>query len=199
MNKTSRLLILILALATCLTAAAQVRLGVRGGLTVDKLRFDGNIIDSDNRLGYTAGLVFDISIPVVGLGVEASAMYTHRNNRLTDDSHIYKRHYIDIPLYARYRLPITGVSRYFAPVIFTGPDISILFDEDKPNDNFSSHRTYLSWDVGGGVDLFNHLRLTATYGIGMSKAMKYINHEYEEKNQVYGKDKHWTLSAAWLF
>ena len=34
------------------------------------------------------------------------AMYTHRNNRLTDDHRIYKRHYFEIPVYARYRLAI---------------------------------------------------------------------------------------------
>lgn len=198
MNKRSLLLILLLVMVASMPAAAQLRLGVRGGLTVNKLHFDRDIIDSSNRLGYSVGLVLDAGIPVVGIGIEASAMYTHRNNRLSDHDRIYKRHYLDIPLYARYRLTIPGAAHYVAPVIFTGPDFSILFDEDKPGDNVTGRRTYMSWDVGGGVDLFNHLRLTVTYGIGMSKALKVVNREYNG-DIVNGKDKHWTLSAAWLF
>ena len=53
-------------------------------------------------------------------------------------------------------------------------------------------------DVGAGADLFNHLRITASYGLGISRAMSYIDKEYNG-DKVYGKDRHWTLSAAWLF
>ena len=48
------------------------------------------------------------------------------------------------------------------------------------------------------MDLFNHLRLSATYGIGISKAMEYINSEYNG-DKVHGKDRYWTVNAAWLF
>ncbi|MBR5170229.1 MAG: PorT family protein [Muribaculaceae bacterium] len=191
------LLAVLLLAATVLPVTAQVRLGVRGGITVSKLRFDRKVIDSDNRVGYTGGLVLDINIPVVGLGVEASAMYTHRDNRLSDGNRVFKRHYIDIPVMARFRLPISGVSHIFAPLVYTGPCFSVLFDENAPDD-FKNRKTCMSWDVGAGADLFNHLRLTATYGIGMSKAMSYINRDYNGE-EIHGKDRHWTVSAAWLF
>jgi len=191
------LIAIALMLATALPTAAQVRLGLRGGMTIGEMRFDRDIIDSDNRVGYTGGLLLDFNIPVIGVGLEASFMYTHRNNRLTDDNYIYKRHYFDIPVYARYRLSIPRVSNIIAPIIYTGPAFSILFKEDHHGGS-SNSKTFLSWDVGGGVDLFNHLRVTATYGIGISKAMSYINREYTGDN-IHGKDRHWTLSAAYLF
>lgn len=178
-------------------ASAQVRLGVRGGITLNKLHFDREIINSENRIGYSAGLVLDVNIPVVGLGVEASAMYTHRDDRLFDDIHNFKRHYIEIPVYARYRLTLPAVERIVAPYVFTGPNFSILFKDEAPT-SINNSRTCTSWDVGAGVDLFKHLRLSATYGIGMSKAMQYIDREYQG-GVVNGKDKHWTVSAAWLF
>ena len=186
-----------MAMTLGMTLSAQVRFGVRGGLTVGELRFDREIIDSDNRVGYCGGLLIDCNIPVVGLGVEASVMYTHRNNRLTNGDKVYKRHYIDIPVMARFRLPITGLQNVFAPLIYTGPSFSVLFNENGPSTHDNS-RTYLSWDVGAGADLFNHLRLTATYGIGITKAMQYIDREYNGE-RVQGKDRFWTLSAAWLF
>lgn len=187
---------LVLTLAA-LPAWSQVRVGLRAGLTVNELRLDRDFVGSSNRAGYTGGLVLDLNIPVVGLGIEASAMYTYRNNRLTSEDRIYKRHYIDIPLYARYRLSIPSVERYFAPYVFTGPDFSILFDDDAPI-GINNSRTYTSWDLGGGADLFNHLRFSVSYGIGITRALEIIDREYTG-TQVDGKDRHWTLSAAWLF
>jgi len=196
--KNKHLILAILMMMTmALNGAAQVRLGVRGGMTVGELRFDRDIINSDNRVGYCGGLLIDAGIPVIGLGLEASVMYTHRSNRLTDNTHVYKRHYIDIPVYARYRLELAGLGRVFAPMVYTGPSFSVLFNDNGPS-TYDNSKTYLSWDFGLGADLFNHLRVTATYGIGMSKAMHYINSEYNG-DKVEGKDRYWTLCAAWLF
>lgn len=193
MKKTILLLILLVSTA----ASAQVRLGVRGGITVGELRFDRDVISSDNRVGYTGGLLLDFNIPAIGLGAEVSAMYTHRDNRLSDDYHVFKRHYIDIPVLVRYRLSLPSVERVVAPFVFTGPSFSVLFSDEGPS-NYDNSKTYLSWDVGGGVDLLRHVRLSASYGIGISKAMSYINRDYTGE-YVHGKDKYWTLSAAWLF
>lgn len=192
-----RILIAILVMAAALPITAQVRLGIRGGVTVGKLHFDREVLNSDNRVGYTGGLVLDLNIPVVGLGAEVSAMYTRRNNRLTDGDRIYKRHYLEIPVYARYRLTIPGVDRFFAPYAFTGPNFAILFNENS-DDYLRSRKTYVSWDAGVGADLFGHLRISAAYGLGITKAMSYINSEYNG-DQVNGRDRHWTLNAAWLF
>lgn len=198
MNKRLLLAFYLLALmVTALPATAQVRFGIRAGVTLGELRFDRDVINSDNRAGYTGGLLLDFNVPVVGIGLEASAMYTYRKNRLTDGGLVFRRHYIDIPVYARYRLAIPAVERYFAPYIFTGPNFSVLFSENAPA-TYSNSKTYLSWDVGGGMDLFHHLRLSAAYGIGISKAMEYINSEYNG-DKVHGKDSYWTVSAAWLF
>lgn len=197
MNKNILLAIMLIAVA--LPAAAQLRLGIRGGITIGEMRFDRDIIDSDNRVGYTGGLLLDLGIPVVGIGVEASVMYSHRNSRyrLSNDYQVFKRHYIDIPVYARYRLSLPKIERFFAPYIYTGPSFSVLFKENAP-DNYANSKTVLSWDVGAGADLFNHLRLSATYGLGISKALEYIDREYTGE-RIHGKDKHWTINAAWLF
>ena len=188
--------VLVLALAA-LPAAGQVRVGVRAGLTVNELRLDRELVGTDNRVGYTGGLVLDLNIPVVGLGIEASAMYTHRRNYLSDENHTYKRHYIDIPVYARYRLSLPGAGRIVAPYVFTGPCFSILFDDDAPL-GINNSRTYTSWDVGGGADLFRHLRLSLSYGIGITRAMEIIDREYTGTT-VDGKDRCWTINLAYFF
>ena len=75
--------------------------------------------------------------------------------------------------------------------------LSILFSDNGPV-NYDSRKTYTSWDVGLGADLFNRLRVTATYGIGLSKALEYVDREYTGST-VNGKDRYWTVSAALLF
>ena len=72
-----------------------------------------------------------------------------------------------------------------------------LFD-DNGQENWKGRRTYLSWRVGGGVDLFHHLRLTAAYGFGITKAMTYIGNDVKA-DKAHGKDRYWMLNAAWLF
>lgn len=197
MNK--KILLAILMIAAIVPATAQVRLGVRGGITIGEMRFDRDVINSDNRVGYTGGLLIDLNIPVVGLGIEASAMYTYRKNhyRLSDDYQVFKRHYFDFPVYARYQLSLPRVERIIAPYIYTGPCFSVLFSENAP-DSYDNSKTVLSWDVGAGADLFRHLRISATYGLGISKALEYIDREYTG-DRVHGKDKHWTINAAYLF
>ena len=191
-------LALIVAAGGILTASAQVRLGLRFGTTVNKMHFDREVIDSDNRLGYTGGLLVDVNLPVIGIGIEASAMYTHRNDRLVDDRNLtFKRDYIDFPVYARYRLALPVLNKVFAPYVYTGPCFSVLFHEGETSTRDNS-KTYVSWDAGAGVDLLNHLRLSATYGIGLTKAMQYVKQESNQA-KIIGKDRHWTINAAWLF
>ena len=191
------LIAILLTTLLALPAAAQVRLGVRGGVTLGSMRFDREVIDSDNRIGYTGGLLLDINIPAIGIGAEVSAMYAHRDDRLTDGTSYFKRHYIEVPVYARYRLSLPVLERIIVPYVFTGPSFSFLFNEDGPSD-YKNSRTFLSWDVGAGVDLFRHIRLSASYDIGMSKAMDIIDRDYDGSH-IHGKDRHWTLSAAYLF
>lgn len=180
-----------------LPAWSQVHVGLRAGITVNELRLDRDFISSDNRAGYTGGLVLDLNIPVVGLGIEASAMYTHRRDRLTSEDHTYKRNYIDIPVYARFRLSLPGVERFFAPYVFTGPSFSILFDDDAPA-NVNNSKTYTSLDLGFGADLFSRARLSMTYGLGITQAMEIIDRDHAG-SQVEGKDRHWTINLAYFF
>ena len=197
MNISKKILIAAVLTIAALPAWSQVHVGVRAGIAVNSLKMNRDFIGSENRAGYTGGMVLDLGIPIVGLGIEASAMYTHRSTQLTSEDHTYKRHYIDIPVYARYRLSLPAVQRFFAPYVFTGPCFSILFD-DEASPNINNSKTYTSWDLGFGADLFTHVRLSAAYGMGLSRAMEIINHDYASK-KVDGKDRYWTVNVAYLF
>lgn len=201
LGKITRVAILMAAMvvASATPAAAQVKFGFKGGITTIEMKDKNSLLDSKNHTAWNAGLMLDFNIPKVNLGLEVSALYRHDANIKTKDQEISsKRICIDIPVYLRYRLAIPNVERYVAPVVFTGPNISLIVKDDCKIKSPDNSKTRLSWDVGAGVDLFKHLRVTASYGIGMKKAMKCIGKDYDG-GHVEGKDHCWTVSAAYMF
>ena len=201
LGKASRIAVLMAAMVITATApaTAQVKFGLKGGLTTNEMKDKNSLLDNKHHTAWNAGLMLDLNIPKVNLGLEVSALYRHNANIKTkDQKNSTQRICIDIPVYLRYRLAIPGVERYVAPIAFTGPNISVVVKDDSKIKLADDSKTKLSWDVGAGVDLFKHLRVTASYGIGMKKAMKYIGQEYEG-GHVEGKDHCWTVSAAIMF
>lgn len=175
-----------LILFSALPATAQVTLGLKGGVKLEQGRLGSDVIDSDNRIGQSFGLVLDVNLPVIGLGVETGAMVTRRaygENRRKLSS-------IDIPVNARYRFSLPLVEKIVAPFAFTGPEVSLRMDmgawnnagDGSPVDS----KTSLSWNVGAGVDLIKHVRVAAAYNISLSKEKTY-------------RDNSWSLSAAYMF
>lgn len=200
MGKMARVatLMAVMAIVATAPATAQVKFGFKGGITTTEMKDKNSILDSQNHTAYTGGLMLDLNIPKVNLGLEVSALYRFSQNKKVESRDIVsKRHCIDIPVYARYRLAVPGVEHIVAPVVFTGPNISVILSDSKLKTP-GEEKTKLSWDVGAGVDLFKHVRLTASYGIGMKKAMDVIGRDYDEK-PVAGKDQCWTVSAAIMF
>ena len=81
-NLSKIIIIAAIAIIATSTVQAQVRFGVKGGVTINELKWDKEIFSSDNRMGFTGGLMLEIGMPIVGLGIDASVLYTHRENEL---------------------------------------------------------------------------------------------------------------------
>lgn len=189
-------IITITALVLCLPAAAQFRFGIKGGITSNSLHFDSKLLSSERRTGWTAGAQIDIGFPI-GLGIDASLMFSHRNDVLQGDDHTYHRDYIEIPVHLRYKLSLLGVGKFLAPYAFTGPNFGLLCHESKDItwDNRSSN---LSWDAGFGVELLSHVQVSASYSLGVTKAFKQVGID-KEGQSIQGRDHCWTITAAYLF
>ena len=81
MNKINKIAILLaVVLFSAVSADAGIRFGIKAGLNVNEFHFDKNeLLKSDNRCGWTGGVMTEIMIPVVGIGFDASVMYTRMN------------------------------------------------------------------------------------------------------------------------
>ena len=190
-------IILVLAVVANATAQAQVRFGFKAGVTINELKWDKDIVSKDNRAGFTGGLMIEAGLPVVGLGIDASALYTHRENNLYLEETKLKRDYLDIPINVKYKLQIAVLSKIISPFVTTGPDFSLLLGDDDKGD-FKTRKWNTSWNVGFGAELFRKVQIHANYGIGLTKAFEYLGKEVNSK-PVKGKDKYWTITAAYLF
>ena len=190
-------LILLVAVTATITTQAQVRFGLKAGITINELKWDKDIVSKDNRAGFTGGLMLEAGLPVVGLGLDLSLLYTHRENDLYLEETKLKRDYLDIPLNVKYKIQIPVLSKIISPFVSTGPDFALLLgDTDKVD--FKTRQWNISWNVGFGAELFRKVQIHANYGIGITKAFKYLGKDVNS-TPVEGIDNYWTITAAYLF
>lgn len=191
---------LLLLMVPC-AAQAKLRFGAKAGFGVNNVKFNRSIMDADNYLGYSIGATAELEIPVIGIAFDASALYSHRSNKIEvqdEENRTYKRNYFEIPVHAKYKINLMGLNKFMVPFIYAGPDFAFLTSENDPSDSFKNRKTSVSLDVGGGVELINHLQISVNYSFGMTKAFEYVGLNSEVKN-VTGKDRCWTVSAAYFF
>ena len=161
---------LTLALAILIaggTASAQFRVGVRAGLNVNKLHLDNvpNNFDSDNRCGFTAGAMAELTIPLVGINFDVSLMYTRMNSHITAEGENFgsAKDFIQIPINLKYKIGLPLISKIITPYIYTGPDFAFKLGKSQIFKTFQAE-----WDLGVGVELLRHLQIGAGYSWGIN-------------------------------
>ena len=198
---TQIVIIAAIIIAASSTAQAQVRFGVKGGITLNELKWDKDIVSKDNRAGFTLGLMMEIGLPVVGLGIDASVLYAHRQDDMFLQNELQdvklKRDYLDIPLNVKYKIQIPVLCKIITPFVTTGPDFALMLGDTDKGD-FKTGKWNASWNVGFGAELFRKVQIHANYGIGLTKAFEYIG-QHIDSTPIKGKDKLWTITAAYMF
>lgn len=192
-----------------LPVAAQVHFGPKVGVAIDKLSFDKNVFSSDNRAGFTGGLTLEVMLPVANLGFDISAMYVHRSSDVLDmedrdeTTGAYaveknNRDYIEIPLNLKYKIGLPIVGRIVTPYVFTGPSFAFLTSKKAINDAMRNKTFDVAWNFGVGLQLINKIQIGASYGLGMTKAVKAFDSDVDGAN-IDGKNRYWTVTAAYFF
>lgn len=200
MKLTKRCWAFVLALMMMLPAAAQFKIGPRIGIDVNSLHFNSDVFQESNRAGFTGGLQAEFMIPGIGLGLDASVMYVRRSSTFRDQEKTkVNSDYIEIPVNLKYKLGLPIVGSFMKPFVFTGPSFAFLTSRRFFSD-FVNKKTDTAWNFGFGIEFVKHLQISASYAIGMSKAMDVLNLvESNKETRVEGKNRYWTLTAAWLF
>ena len=199
MKKFLTVVVLFAALMTAVPAKAEVKFGVKGGLNLTSMSLDANAISKSNQAGFFIGPTFKFTIPIVGLGFDASALYDQRKAEVDDTS--IKQQSIQIPINLRYGIGLgSTASIYF----FAGPQFGFnVGDKDIKTDvgNWTFKSSNISANVGLGLMLLSHLQISANYNFGLGKTGEFDEFLPGAVNAIKenGKLNAWQIGVAYFF
>lgn len=188
------------------TANAQLSFGVKGGLNLTSMSIDVPLTDNlntENQAGFFVGPTVKFQLPIVGLGVDASALYNQTQTKL--DQTTIKNQSIAVPVNVRFSpIPLVPV------FVFAGPQLDLAIgDKDLSIEgakqqlkNFNYKDTNLSVNVGLGAQL-SKFQLTVNYNIGCGNTGEFdVKKALDEgADIVLGKAKTntWQVSLGYYF
>ena len=199
MKKILTIAVLFAALMTTVPAKAEVKFGLKGGLNLTSMSLDANAISKSNQAGFFIGPTFKFTIPIVGLGFDASALYDQRKAEVDDTS--IKQQSIQIPINIRYGIGLgSTASIYF----FAGPQFGFnVGDKDIKTDvgNWTFKSSNISANVGLGLMLLSHLQISANYNFGLGKTGEFDEFLPGAVNAIKenGKLNAWQIGLTYFF
>lgn len=198
-------------------AKAQFDFGIKAGLNFSERPTNIKGI-KDGHTGWHAGPMAKFIAPVIGLGVEANALYSNSGTSINGET--FNKNSIEIPVYLRYELRLPAIKKIIMPFIAVGPQWGYTFgkkefgkklsDVDSWNDimeisdrYFKFNESCFSLNVGLGLVLFNHVQVHANYNIALGQTCEYFgieNFNLGDKIQtIESQNNIWQLSVAYLF
>ena len=212
MKKHISLILLALTMMFAQQADAKLTFGVKGGFNVTNISFNQDLFDGSNRTGWFLGPTMKYTTPLLGLGVDASALYEQKSSKVKNTTMqsgetTVKQQSVIIPVNVRWGYGLGSMASLF---VFAGPQFGFNVGDDEfswtNNEDYKStfqlKKSNLSINVGAGVSLFKHLQVTANYNIatgktGEAKVCKVIDDTYD--TIATGKANAWQVSLSYFF
>mgnify|MGYP000853571860 FL=1 len=201
----------LLALSFLISAPAYadepLKFGVKAGLNVSDFRFNSDVFDKSNQVGWFIGPTVKFTLPVVGLGMDASVLYDYRAAKLdyATMTQTVKQQELAIPVNVRYSIGLGSLASVF---VFGGPQIAFNIGEKEYQWNmkstYSLKNSNFSVNLGFGVTAFKHLQVSANYNIACGKtgdatwktATDAATSVFEKKGS---RNSSWQLGFAYFF
>ena len=208
MKKTLSTALVAVMLMLASQAQAQIKFGVKGGLNVTTMKFNRHVLDKSNSEGFYFGPTMKFTLPVVGLGVDASALYNQCSSKfvaeqgneqiITDCATTLTQQAISIPVNLRYDVGLgDDASIYF----FAGPQASFNVGGKIKDIDWKWADTDFSVNVGFGVMLLSHLQVNTNYNVGIGKTGELGEHSVftHLRKGFHGRANTWQLGLAYYF
>ena len=167
------LAVLVAALAFAMPSQAQVKFGVKAGLNLNSVSMKnfGDNMKGDNRTGFFAGVTADVTIPLAGLGADASLLYDNKILSVSDleGDHNKTLHYVALPINVKYTF---GFSSLASVYLATGPQFSWnvgskSWAPSHITKGWELKKSEFSWNIGAGATVLSHVRVGYNYNIGI--------------------------------
>lgn len=188
MKKVISVCMVAIALMMAVPAQAQLfKFGVKGGMNFSELNFDVDNLKelNGNSTGFFVGPMAEVTIPIIGLGVDGALLFSQRGKG------DFKKQGIEIPINLKYTI---GLGSMFGIYLAAGPDFFYSF-KDIDVKELEAKRTNVALNLGGGLKLFKKLQVGVTYQIPMGNTfdVKALN------GKKIGETKTWQVSLAYMF
>lgn len=187
---------------------AQVRFGVKGGLELTQMEFSSVALRESNRAGFYVGPQLKFQLPVVGVGIDISALYSRRELKVEGET--LTQQSVVVPAHVRYGAGIgnlVGIFLCAGPQISynVGDDIFYWRDDERNNNQYNLQNTMLSMNFGGGVTVGPNLEAALYYNVPLGKTADFTWDRLgsELKNQEWSRAKSrtnaWHISLTYYF
>ncbi len=200
-----------LALFTAAPAAAQFNWGIKAGVNIAEKPSNLSDLKSAAKgdAGWYIGPMAKVTLPIVGLGLEANLLYSQTNSEVGGET--IKRKCIDLPVYLRYELSLPVVNKFLEPFIAVGPQWSWnIGDKNFVVDaidgaylaDYTLRSSNLSLNLGLGAVILDHFQIHANYNLALGSTSDYRNEIDGAVNlykSVKSKTNVWQVSVAYIF
>lgn len=191
-------LILTAIIGLSVTASAQTQFGLEAGAIINKMSFSKDVFISDNRSGFFLGPKVKGTIPLLGLGFDGALLYAQRTADISDWE---KKHmsYIRVPVNVRWEIG----PKVFGVYVATGPQ----WDWYVGNSNLTTREglratfehSIVSWNVGAGLMIANHVQIGASYGIPITNTGRIKDIYNDVSDNISMKNKEWQIRLNYFF
>lgn len=201
------LLVMIVTMTAANNASAQIKFGLKGGVNVTDMSLNSSVFDASNRTGFFVGPTIKVQLPLVGLGIDASALYDQREAKIkvgnTTTKETLRSQAINVPINLRYGWGLSSMANIF---LFAGPQFGFnVGDKDQKiteSSTWSVKNSNFSLNFGAGVTLLSHLQLTANYNVVCGKTSDATIKEGLEQltnKEVRSRANAWQIALAYYF
>lgn len=204
--KKTLVIIAVACIAFAMPAQAQVKFGLKGGVNLNSLSAEGGVDKLlSNQTGFFVGPTVKLTVPLVGLSFDASALFDQRSAEIKGTNETVKSQTLQVPINLRYGVGLSSIANVF---IFAGPQFGFnIGDKKKDFQTVQEWRlkdSNISGNVGIGATIVGHLQVTANYNFQVSKAaeLEYkVSDSYHTADKVTGKMKFnsWQIGLAYFF
>lgn len=194
------------------SAQAQVKFGLKGGLNVTNMSLNSEVFDADNQTGFFIGPTVKFTLPIVGLGINASALYDQRDAKITVDDNgasvesKIKNQSINIPINLRYGVGLGSTASVY---LFAGPQFGFNVGDKnqslfKDMGEWRLKSSTFSVNVGLGAMLLSHLQISANYNIACGKTgettvSSALGELAQSAAKKRGRANAWQIGLAYYF
>lgn len=151
---------------------------------------------TSNYTGFMVGPMVEFNLPLIGLGVEAAALYSEKGFSINQAN--YKTSNIDIPVSLKWKIGLPILKFYLAagPYFSFGMGNSVdILGTSVGMPTFEKEGMGVGANISGGVELFKRLQVGVNYGYGFTNT----NEITIGNDVITTKDRIVSVTAAILF